>query len=196
MAGSADPSAAAPSEVEREEETEHEMVPVGAISRPHGVKGAVRVHLFNDESDLLSRAKRWTLVRERPDGTSESRDVEVERTQRAAKYLIAQLKGVRGRDAADELRGFEVQLSREEFPELDDDEFYYVDIIGLPVFVGEQERGKVEDVASYPSIDCLVVRSPDGVREIPIVPPWLEDISLDEGWVRVGSWDDLPVQKR
>ena len=168
-----------------------EMVPVGAITRPHGVRGDVRVHLFNEDSDLLLRAKRWTLVRD-----DEQREIEIERATRAAKFVIATVAGVRGRDAAEELRGFEVQLSREEFPELDEDEFYFVDVIGLPVFVGDEERGAVEDVVSYPSIDCLVVRSPDGVREIPIVPPWLEDLSLEEGVVRVGSWDDLPVQNR
>jgi 16S rRNA processing protein RimM len=41
--------------------------------------------------------------------------------------------GTEGRDAAEDLRGATVQIRRAHFPPLDDNEFYWVDLIGYRV---------------------------------------------------------------
>jgi len=41
---------------------------------------------------------------------------------------------------------------------------------------------------------CFVVKAEDGVREVPNVAPWIEAIDLEAGEIRVGPWDDVPLQ--
>lgn len=164
-------------------------VALGVISRPHGVRGELRVHPYNEDSTLLKKLKSVHLVGE--DGSWVEH--KVLSASRAAKYFIFRLESVIGREAADALRGFEVRVERDALPDLPDDEFYFVDLEGLDVLQDEKVVGKVLKVLRYPSVDCLLVRSDDGEREVPILEQWIQGFDLDAGVVRVGPWDDVPL---
>ncbi len=53
--------------------------------------------------------------------------------------IIAKIAGIDDRNASENLRNFEIFTSRENFSQTSDDEFYYVDLIGLDV-VDEQNK--------------------------------------------------------
>lgn len=159
-------------------------MPIGAVIKPHGLAGEVRVHPFNADSPIWAALKSVYL-----DGES----IDVQRCTRAAKHFIVRFAGVANRNDAEALRGRELSIARGELPELDDDEFYLTDLIGLQVRDGDTVLGEVEEVYEYPSCVCLKVRCEDGVRELPILEPWFERLDLDEGAIFVGAWDDLPV---
>jgi 16S rRNA processing protein RimM len=59
--------------------------------------------------------------------------------------VVARLMGVAGRDAAEALKGAVVQIARSHFPALSDEEFYWVDLIGLAV---ENQQGEALGVVS------------------------------------------------
>jgi len=63
------------------------------------------------------------------------------RMEKRTIQLVAQLMGVSGRDAAEALKGATVQISRSLFPPLADDEFYWVDLIGLSVWRAKRDGG-------------------------------------------------------
>jgi 16S rRNA processing protein RimM len=106
------------------------------------------------------------------------------------------LEGIDGREAAEGLRGVELAVPRAELPEPTEGEWYFVDLIGLRAVDARGEAvGEVIDVVSYPSIDCLVVRMADGIREVPVVEPWLVAIDVDGGRVTVGDIADFPIQR-
>lgn len=161
-----------------------EHLPIGAVIKPHGLAGEVRVHPFNADSPVWNRLKTVFL---------EGEAVVVKRCKRAAKHFIVRFDGVSNRNDAEALRGREVSILRTELPDLDEDEFYLADLIGLDVRDGETVLGSVEAVFEYPSCVCLKVRSDDGVRELPILEPWFERLDLEVGAIFVGAWDDLPV---
>lgn len=165
---------------------ELEAVPIGAVIKPHGLAGEVRVHPFNADSPIWSALKTVFLA---------GQPIEVKRCKRAAKHFIVRFVGVDDRNAAEALRGRELSIPRAELPELDDDEFYLADLIGLSVRDGDEVVGEVEEVFEYPSCVCLKVRSEDGVRELPILEPWFERLDLEQGAIFVAAWDDLPVQQ-
>ncbi len=173
-----------------EERSGDALVPVGVISRPHGVRGALRVHPYNAESQVF-RSPLEALWLRAPDA-AEARRVALVSCRRAAKYAIVELEGVAGREGADALRGHEVSVPRASLPELEEHEYYFADLAGVPVRRGDETVGEVLRVLRYPSVDCLEVRSPDGVREVPVLEPWVERFTDDA--VHVGEWDDLPVR--
>ena len=169
-------------------ERKADFVALGVVSRPHGVRGEVRVHPFNTDSRLLGELK--TVQTQGSDGCQ---DRVIVRARRAAKYWIVTFDGVASREAADALRGVELAVPRELLPPLDPTELYLADLAGLEVYFEDRCVGEVVGVLTYPSAICLEVEGPEGRRELPLLDPWVVDIDLEAGEVRCASWDDVPV---
>lgn len=170
------------------------LVALGAIVRPHGVRGELRVHRFNPESTLLlERPTLWLRANEE----SEPRSVEVERARLHGNVVLLTLRDVRTREQAEALRGLEVCIPRKELPQLEEDEVYHTDLIGLRAQLADGTAvGEVVDVLRYPSADCLVVRAEEGDREVPMLPPYLVRIDLDAETVTVAYLEDLELLRR
>lgn len=174
---------------------EGELVPVGVVSKPHGVKGEVRLHPFNADSPLWGKKQKKRLAEAFLAAPGEGpRPCVVTSARKGPKYVILTLEGVVGREAADALRGHELHIPREALPPLAEDEFYLLDLEGLALERDGERVGEVARVLEYPASICLEVRFPDGVREIPILEPWVQGIDVEAGVIELGPWDDLPVR--
>lgn len=141
-------------------------IALAVVTRPHGVRGAVRMKVFNPDTTVLAPGLRATLaLREAP-----ARTVQVLTVTPAKETWMVTFEGVTSLEAAEALRGAELQVPRTALPELEEGEFYHVDLPGCDVLdQAGQRMGVVKQVASYPSVDALVVDTADGELEIPIV---------------------------
>ena len=153
------------------------------VSRPHGVRGEVRVKLYNSDSDLIA-LQREVLMR-RQDGSEGMLELESVRGADAG-YLLAKIRGVDDRNAADALRGARLSVRRDAFPPPEEGEFYACDVMGARVIGPDGDLGTVEDLATYPSADALVVRLEGGDRgEVPLIEEFVELIDPAAGQVRL-----------
>ena len=67
-----------------------------------------------------------------------ARHFEIESLRPAKDFLVARLKGVADRNAAEMLRNIELFVPRERLPDIeDDDTYYHADLIGLSVVTPE-----------------------------------------------------------
>lgn len=110
--------------------------------------------------------------------------------------LLVKLKGVGDRDAAMALKSKHVAVPREEFPEADDGEYYWSDLIGLNV-TNQQDvvLGLVSDVFETGANDVIVVKDPKGGKErlLPFVDQTILEVSLAEKTMSVDwpiEWDE------
>ena len=151
-------------------------VPLAEVARPHGVRGELRLKLFNTDSDVLLRLDE-VLVR-LADG--EEQEVSIDRARRADQAILLKLHAVDDRDKADGLRGALICVRRRDFPPLENEEFYVCDVLGVRVHAGGAEIGTVRDLKSYPTVDVLVVRADDGGMdyEVPLVDAIVENMDL------------------
>ena len=98
---------------------------MGRIGAAHGVRGEVRIQSFTEEP--LALKDYGELSTDRP-GLS----VTIESARATTNVLVAKLKGVSDRTAAEKLNGVELYLDREKLPPIkDEDDFYLADLIGL-----------------------------------------------------------------
>ena len=76
-------------------------------------------------------------------------------------HPIVRFDLVADRNAAEALRGYDVEVPASALPppEPDADEYAHVDLIGCRVTSGERLLGTVSDVLVYPANDVLEVRS-------------------------------------
>ncbi len=109
----------------------------------YGIAGAIRVTPFSTDADALLSVKTWWL--DKPG----LRSVSVRTTKMHGGDVVATLVGTAGRDAAGALKGAAVLVSRAEFPALEEDEYYWSDLIGMDVVNLEGEAlGTVIDMMS------------------------------------------------
>jgi 16S rRNA processing protein RimM len=176
-------------------DTPERWIPLAEIARPHGVRGEIRLRLFNKTSDVLLEQEE-VLVR-LPDG--EEHEVSVERARRADDAILMKLYSVDDRDRAAELRGAHVCVRRRDFPPLSDGEFYAVDIVGAEARLHGERLGEVAEIVSYPTVEALLVRTGDakGDWEIPLTDAYVARVDVEARVVDVLTLEDLePLVQR
>jgi 16S rRNA processing protein RimM len=161
-------------------------VALAEVARPHGVRGEVRLRLYNRNSDLLLDQDE-VLVRF-PDG--EEQEVSVDGARRADDAILMKLHSVDDRDRAEDLRAAVVYVRRGAFPPPLPGEFYACDIEGARVVVeqegaGPREIGRVIAMRAYPANDTLEVAAADGGRpwEVPLVDAVVRSVDVAAGVV-------------
>lgn len=140
-----------------DEDSGASLLVVGYVAAAHGVRGGMRVQLHDPRSQALESGRRVTLRREgRTIATHEVSDVSAV-PGKPGRFRVAML-GVSDRERADALRGCELLVDRNELPELDDDEFYLADAIGLPVV--RQHEGQTQ------ALGTVVGLTSNGVQDL------------------------------
>lgn len=132
-------------------------IALAAVAGAHGVKGEVRLKLFSDSVESLSRHETLFV------GGAERRLLAV----REGKMAVARFEGVDDRSAAEALRGSLVEVDRSALPALEEGEYYHVDLIGLPAVDGQGTAvGTVAAVENYGAGDLLEIESSSGKRSL------------------------------
>lgn len=139
-----------------------DKVLVGAIAGAYGVRGEVRVKSFCAAPEDIERysplsdaaGRRYSLAVLRP----------------AKNALIVRVAEIATKEDADALKGTELFATRDQLPNLPDDEFYYADLIGLTVFdSGGTELGRVKAVQNHGASDILEIVVP-GASQTVLLP--------------------------
>ncbi len=124
---------------------------VAQIGAAHGIHGEVRLWTYTEEP--MAVAQYGPLETE--DGT---RSFEILSLRPAKGHLVARLRGVDDRDAAERLTNTKLFVPRERLPAPDEDEFYHADLIGLTaVDVKGNEIGKIAAVHNFGAGDLLEI---------------------------------------
>jgi 16S rRNA processing protein RimM len=118
-----------------------DLIQVGHITGAYGLRGGIRVSPYSLDADALLSVKTWWL--DKPS----LRPVRVRNAKSHSGDVTATLVDVTDREMAEALKGATVQVSRADFPELPEDEYYWTDLIGLDtVNLQGEALGKVTDM--------------------------------------------------
>jgi 16S rRNA processing protein RimM len=163
-------------------------VEIGRVSKPHGVRGEVKVRLHWPSSDVLLNVTEVELLR--PKTAPLSFTIESART--ANQYVLVKFAGIEDRDAALTLNGSTVRIDREALPALEPGEYYLFELIGASVVAPQGDVGTVEDVRTDPSVDTLVIRRTDGkLVEQPLGEQWVDEVDLAARCIRLAGLDGI-----
>jgi len=160
-----------------------DLVLVGHIFDAQGIAGLVKLKPYASDPAAIFHAK--TLWLAKPPETSSAA---VARTLLSAKEhggnVLLKLSDVTDRDQALAFKGYAVYISRADFPRAEDNAYYWVDLIGLPVRNPQgQNLGEVLEMAENAAQSILCVKGADRTewRMIPFVDGIVQSVNTDSG---------------
>jgi 16S rRNA processing protein RimM len=167
-----------------------DAIEVGRIVDAWGVKGWVKVEPYASDPQALFSSRRWFLKPAEsptgPRGASVSAVpamLHVTVARQHGDVVVASARELEDRNAAEALRGVRVFVSRASFPTPDEDEFYWVDLIGLEVVNREQQPlGTVIGLIDT-GPHCVLRISPGRDAEerlIPFVGAYIDEVNLKD----------------
>lgn len=170
-----------------------DAVEVGRVIGAWGVKGAVKVKPFAADPQALFSSRRWFLQpgdAPRPVAAPPLPPLlRVVSAREQGDAVVADIRDIVDRDAAEALKGARVFVARSSFPTAGDDEYYWVDLIGLAVRNREGEPlGTVSGLLETGPQCVLCVAPPAAGAEellIPFVAAYVDRVDLEGRVVHV-----------
>lgn len=163
---------------------------MGRLAGPYGVRGFARVQVFTESIDSLLDFDEWLVGRQ---GRWETR--KVAEADVHGDGLVARLEGIDTPEAARALRGSDVAIRRGDLPAPDEDEVYWVDLVGCEVVNREGVAlGRVVNLLETGANDVLVVVSGSGEtrveRLLPYIAQVVESVDVPGRSIRVDWGED------
>lgn len=143
---------------------------LGTIVKPQGIHGEVKLrHETDDPARFTELSTVYFLNGEKYD------PITVLSARVSGSDAFLTLEGVTDRDAAEALRGREIYIDRAHARELDDNEVFIVDLIGVKAEdEGGNPIGTLKDVLQNGGTDVLVFSTPQGM----LMAPFLQKLVL------------------
>jgi|SRR5688572_20528320 16S rRNA processing protein RimM len=168
-------------------DTSSKKLLMGRIGAAHGIKGEVRITSFTEEP--LALVDYGPLTTDKPGLV-----IEIETARATTNVLVARLKGVTDRNAAEKLNGVELFVDRDKLPPpADDDDFYHADLIGLEARLADGTvLGTVTAVPNYGASDLIEVRDTrtGDTFLYPFTKAVVPEVKLAGGYIVI----DVPVE--
>ncbi len=118
--------------------TPQDLVELGRVSGAYGLRGWVKIQPHAAGSSTLLNVREWWLrgpVAPLHSGTTAPAKLfRVLKSRTQGSTIVASLQGIEDRDQAEVLRGSTVWVSRAAFPAAQEDEYYWVDLLGCAVY--------------------------------------------------------------
>ncbi len=170
--------------------TNQQMICVGFVRAPHGIKGMVAIRAHSGDPDSLfaydclfdkkgKQKFKLTLSHQKKDD------------------FIVKIDGIETRNDAEAAKGLEFYIPTNQLPNLEEEEFYHKDLIGLTVLdeIGAA-RGTIRGIYDFGSGDTLDILFdiPDGKKRSEMVlftKEYVPTIDIKGGTVTVNIPEGL-----
>jgi 16S rRNA processing protein RimM len=171
-----------------------DWVPVGDITKTHGLKGEVKLRPLVTDPGLVQGARCARIVGD--DGSSVETVIEKVRGQ-GGRWIV-KFKNFKTVEEAQTLAGRSLEIYREDFQPLPEGEYYWFQIEGIQVFDEEgRYYGTVNEIISTGSNDVYVVQDGDKELLLPMIDSVVKSIDLKENklvfHIIEGLLEDHPV---
>lgn len=159
-----------------DQSAEPRFLVVGRITKPHGVRGEVRVIPYTDDPD---RFKRLSHVFFDEEGR-QSAEVASARVHKGA--VLLSFAGLETRDDVETLRSAWIYVSVEDAEPLAEGEYYLYQLIGLTVRdVEDNILGELVEVLETGANNVFVIEGEDGQLLLPDIPDVVQAIDFLTG---------------
>ena len=157
---------------------------IGAVVGAQGLSGEIKVVPITDDP------KRFELLKSAPFffdlNEKYSREFKINKVRYHKSFVLLKLNGIDDRTAAEKLIGAKIKIPPEQAVPLDVDEYFFRDLIDLPVCTDEGESlGILCDILRTGANDVYVVRSKTEEILIPAIKSCVLSVTPEKMTVRL-----------
>ena len=155
---------------------------IGKVSGVHGLNGNLKVWSFAHSIESFTPGSKVFL---KP-AEKKSESFNILKVMPHKKGFLLSLEGIDNRNLAEDFVGSEIKITRNQLPELQDDNWYWQDLIDLDVFDHEKGFiGKVKEIFPTGAHDILVVM--DNKREtlVPMHRHFVKSIDIKKRAIKI-----------
>lgn len=148
---------------------------VGKVVNTQGIRGELRAISSTDFPDIrFGKGSKLVLVDTAASKTSIA--VEVESGRQHKNVYVIKLKGFDNINEVERFKGWDIKVTEDSLIELEEDEYYYHEIVGCRVITDEgKEIGTVTEILTTGANDVWVVEREKGK---PVLVPVIDDVLL------------------
>ena len=152
-----------------------DLFPVGKVIKPHGIEGKIKVKYYGEDLKQFSHYREVVLR----DGRGNGKTFDLLEVGVQSSLLILKLKGIERIEDAEPLVGHEVLIRRDLLPDLEEDEYYWADLLGIDVeSEGGKKIGTVKEIFSTGANDVYVIEGRRGEVLLPATGEVIKRIDL------------------
>lgn len=165
------------------------LVTLATVSGSHGLKGALKLTVNTDSDTILKPGQQVTLTFLA--GHQQNHTIRAVKPL-GHKFLLLFIDGITSREAAALLKGAKLQISRSDFPPLEEGSYYWCDLIGLEVIDARRGLlGRLTSILQTGAHDVYVVKGSNGETLIPVIKSVVKKVAVEEGRIEVDLPDGL-----
>ena len=161
---------------------------LGRLGAPHGLDGRIKLVSFSGETEHLLRLKEVTLK-----GGDRVIAIRIESIRENGAGALVKFAGYDSPEAVRALSGLELWAPRDKAAPLEEDQYYYADLVGCDLVVGDAIVAKIVGVCDAGGGDLLEAEPAGGkafyvpfrkefvgrvdiaARRVELLAPWLID---------------------
>ena len=164
------------------ETSSQDLILVGVVLRPHGVRGEVRIEIHSDLPERFAPGSRLRITTT----AGATRQVRVASFREVRGGGLVRFRGCHDRDHAVELRGARLEVPRSQVPAPPEGLYYHFDLVGCRCLDAELgDLGEVEAVVEDGGGVLLEVRGPDRLVPVPFVEAFLDEVDIPGRRIRL-----------
>ena len=158
------------------------LLQVGVIITTHGIRGEVKVFPTTDDPKRFLDLKNVIL-----DDGKTTLDLEIQNVKFFKNLVILKFKGIDNINDIEKYKKAGLYVTREDAVELEEDEYFIADLIGMDVISDEGEQlGTISDVLQTGANDVYVISS-KGQKDLllPAIHECVLDVNVEERTMKV-----------
>lgn len=166
----------------------NDYLQVGVITSTHGIRGEVKVFPTTDDPTRFEYLKHVML-----DTGRQLLPLEIKGVKYFKQFVILKFKGIDNINDIEKYCKCPLLVSREDAVELEDDEYFMTDMIGMAVFTDDgKEFGEITDIMETGANDVYVIKTPaHGEVLIPAIKECILDVDIEEQKMTIHLMDGL-----
>ena len=169
-----------------------DLLKVGVITTTHGVRGEVKVFPTTDPERFLDLE--YVIL----DAGREMKKLEIRNVKFFKNLVILKFDGIDNINDIEKYKGKQLYVTRENAVELDEDEYFIADMIGLDVIdENDNHIGKLTDVMQTGANDVYVINMEDCEDEllVPAIKECILDVNVKDGFIKIHIMEGLLPDK-
>lgn len=165
-----------------------DLLQVGVIASTHGIRGEVKVFPTTEDAQRFLDLE-YVLL----DTGADKKKLKIQGVKFFKKFAILKFQGIDNINDIEKYKGRGLWIPREEGLELDEDEYYIADLLGMEVELEDGTFfGTLKDVMETGANDVYVVNTREGKEVLlPAIKECILEVDIENNKMKIHLMDGL-----